>query len=87
MQKPPHNNVLVQLEPDKDPPRWVLGYVAFDGEWRECASMPMTPSDDEPVRRAELDGVAPWVARMLGVHEVRLSRVVDTQRATWWVTT
>ncbi|MGI8312982.1 hypothetical protein [Saccharopolyspora hattusasensis] len=85
MRKPPHSNIVVQLEPV--PPRWVMGYTALDGKWRECASMPATPSEDEPARRADLDKVVHWVARVLGVDQVRLLRVVDTRRATWWIAT
>ncbi|WP_190814204.1 hypothetical protein [Saccharopolyspora pogona] len=85
MQKPPHSNIVVQLEPEQ--PRWVMGYIALDGKWRECASMPATPSEEEPARRADLDKVGRWVARVLGVDQVGLRRVVDTQRATWWVAT
>ncbi|MER5388118.1 hypothetical protein [Saccharopolyspora sp. NPDC002686] len=81
---PPHHNIVVQLE--LDPPRWVLGFVDVDGTWHESVTMPATPSEDEPAQRATRDGVQPWAARMLDRPHVRLHRVADTRRATWWVT-
>lgn len=82
---------LVRLDAFPDAPRWVLSQDhAGPQGWTDTQWLPATPLQHvhNPVevdRHLDTDGVAPWVARSLGVTRVWLELILHSEQPLWWV--